>query len=97
MEQLTTVELKELRQKLVAMPRYELENFYKATHNACRLSVRVPPPRMDSGVGASVEGLEEAVDCNICPYKNSLTCSVFRTNLLNPRAKTYITEARYPT
>jgi len=35
-EQLTRAELETLRVKLEAMPRHDLETFYKATHNACR-------------------------------------------------------------
>lgn len=34
--QLTRAELEALRLRLEAMPRHELETFYKATHNACR-------------------------------------------------------------
>jgi len=45
-EQLTRTQLDEVRRRLEAMPLWELENFYKATHNACRYSVRVPSPRM---------------------------------------------------
>ena len=47
-EQLTPAELRELREKLAAMPRYELEAFYKATHNACRYDVlgRTASPRI---------------------------------------------------
>lgn len=45
-EQLTTSELLELRRKLEAMPRHELEIFYKATHNACRYVMRLPSPRL---------------------------------------------------
>ena len=45
-EQLTRAELETLRHRLDAMPRYELETFYKATHNACRYVVRLPSPRM---------------------------------------------------
>ncbi len=45
-EQLSKAEIEALRRNLAAMPRYELETFYKATHNACKLAVRVPPPRM---------------------------------------------------
>jgi len=32
--------------KLEAMPRHELETFYKATHNACRYVLRLPSPRL---------------------------------------------------
>ena len=39
-------ELAELRRKLEAMPRHELEIFYKATHNACALRVRLPSARL---------------------------------------------------
>lgn len=45
-EQLTPAELALLRERLEKMPEHELTVFYKATHNACRLNVRVPPPRM---------------------------------------------------
>jgi len=45
-EQLTRAELKALRAKLEAMPRHELETFYKATHNACRYELRLPSPRL---------------------------------------------------
>ncbi len=45
-EQLTHAELKELRLRLEAMPRHELETFYKATHNACRYVMRLPAPRL---------------------------------------------------
>jgi len=45
-EQLTSAELFELRRRLEAMPRHELEIFYKATHNACALRVRLPSPRL---------------------------------------------------
>jgi len=45
-EQLTAAELAELRCKLEIMPRHELEIFYKATHNACALRVRLPSPRL---------------------------------------------------
>jgi len=46
-ETLTTVELEALRVRLSAMKPFELEIFYKATHNACRYNVngRVPCPR----------------------------------------------------
>jgi hypothetical protein len=46
-ETLTAEELAELRARLTAMKPFELEIFYKATHNACRYSVngRVPCPR----------------------------------------------------
>ncbi len=45
-EQFTASELLELRRKLEAMPRHELEIFYKATHNACRYVMRLPSPRL---------------------------------------------------
>jgi hypothetical protein len=45
-EQLTRAELEALRVKLEAMPRHELETFYKATHNACRYVLRLPAPRL---------------------------------------------------
>ena len=45
-EQLTRAELEALRVKLEAMPRHELETFYKATHNACRNALRLPSPRL---------------------------------------------------
>jgi hypothetical protein len=45
-EQLTRAELEELQLKLEAMPRHELETFYKATHNACRYVMRLPSPRL---------------------------------------------------
>jgi len=46
-ETLTVSELEELRTRLGGMKPFELEIFYKATHNACRYSVngRVPCPR----------------------------------------------------
>ena len=46
-EQLTTLELKELSDKLSAMKQFEVEIYYKATHNACRYDIngRVPCPR----------------------------------------------------
>jgi len=44
-EKLTEAELGALRQRLSAMPLYELETFYKAVHNACRYTeVRAPAP-----------------------------------------------------
>ena len=45
-EQLTKAELEEVRRRLEAMPLWELENLYKATHNACRYAVRLPSPRL---------------------------------------------------
>ena len=45
-EQLSSAELEALRVKLEAMPRHELETFYKATHNACRYVLRLPSPRL---------------------------------------------------
>ena len=45
-EQLNEVELAELRQRLERMPRFELEIFYKTTHNACAYRVRLPSPRL---------------------------------------------------
>jgi hypothetical protein len=45
-EQLNASELLELRSKLDRMPRHELENFYRATHNACRYAVRLPSARL---------------------------------------------------
>jgi len=45
-EQLTKAELEDVRRRLAAMPLYELENFYRATHNACRYAIRLPSPRM---------------------------------------------------
>jgi len=39
-EQLSRTELEALRVKLDAMPRHELETFYKATHNAFRNALR---------------------------------------------------------
>ena len=45
-EQLTRAELEALRVRLEAMPRHELETFYKATHNACRYVMRLPSPRL---------------------------------------------------
>jgi hypothetical protein len=46
-ETLTTMELEALRERLTAMKPFEIEIFYKATHNACRYNVngRVPCPR----------------------------------------------------
>jgi hypothetical protein len=44
-ERLNDSELAALRQRLSAMPLFELENFYKAVHNACRYTeVRAPAP-----------------------------------------------------
>jgi hypothetical protein len=43
-EQVTRAELEEIRVKLEAMPQHEMETFYKATHNACRYVMRLPPP-----------------------------------------------------
>ena len=45
-EKLTREHLEELRGRLEAMPRHELEIFYKATHNACRYALRLPSPRL---------------------------------------------------
>jgi hypothetical protein len=47
-EQLTPGELVELRNRLLAMKPHGLENFYKATHNACRYEIqgRVPSAAM---------------------------------------------------
>jgi len=45
-EQLSAADLDGLRRRLAAMPRYELEMFYRATHNACRLETRLPAARM---------------------------------------------------
>jgi len=45
-EQLTRAELEALRVRLEAMPRHELETFYKATHNARRYVMRLPSPRL---------------------------------------------------
>lgn len=47
-ETLTPAELGALRTRLEGMKTYELEIFYKATHNACRYEVngRVPCPRI---------------------------------------------------
>jgi hypothetical protein len=46
-EQLTPVELVELRRRLSAMTLNELEGFYRATHNACaHADVHVPSPRI---------------------------------------------------
>jgi len=45
-EQLSAAELEELRQRLAAMPRHEVEIFYKAIHNACRYTFRLPSPRL---------------------------------------------------
>ena len=45
-EQLTRAELEALRKKLEAMPRHELETFYKATHNACRYALKLPSARL---------------------------------------------------
>jgi hypothetical protein len=45
-EQFTRTELEALRVKLEAMPRHELETFYKATHNACRYVMQLPAPRL---------------------------------------------------
>jgi len=45
-EQLPRAELEALRAKLEAMPRHELETFYKATYNACRYVMRLPSPRL---------------------------------------------------
>jgi hypothetical protein len=44
-EQLSPAELEELRQRLAAMSRQELEISYKAFHNACRYNpLRAPCP-----------------------------------------------------
>ena len=44
-EKLTEAELGALRERLTAMPLHELEDFYKAVHNACRYTeVRAPAP-----------------------------------------------------
>src|ERR1700733_6091520 len=45
-EQLPRAELEALRKKLEAMPRHELETFYKATHNACRYALKLPSARL---------------------------------------------------
>ena len=47
-ETLTSGEVTALRARLAGMKPYELEIFYKATHNACRYEVngRVPSPRI---------------------------------------------------
>jgi len=45
-ETLAPAELVRLRQSLEQMSEHELAAFYRATHNACRYVVRVPPPRM---------------------------------------------------
>ena len=42
------------------MPRYELETFYKATHNACRYALRLPAPRLNQELVQGVEGITEA-------------------------------------
>jgi hypothetical protein len=44
-ERLSESDLAALRARLEAMPLYELEIFYKSTHNACRYTeVRAPSP-----------------------------------------------------
>jgi hypothetical protein len=44
-EKLTETELRELHDRLSAMPLHELEAYYKAVHNACRYTeVRAPAP-----------------------------------------------------
>ena len=45
-EQLSRSELEALRHRLDEMPRYELETFCNATHNACRYVLRLPSPRL---------------------------------------------------
>ncbi len=47
-ETLTAAELEALRLRLEGLKHYEVETFYKATHNACRYDVngRVPCPRI---------------------------------------------------
>ena len=35
-----------LRVKLEAIPRHDLETFYKAAHKACRYVLRLPSPRL---------------------------------------------------
>ena len=45
-EKLNLQQLTELRNRLAAMPRSELDIFYKSTHNACSYAVRIPPPAM---------------------------------------------------
>jgi hypothetical protein len=44
-EKLSEAELAALRQRLSAMPLYELETFYKAVHNVCgNIQLRAPAP-----------------------------------------------------
>lgn len=46
-EQLTARELERLRKELEAMSPYEVELYYRATHNACAYKYqRVPSPRI---------------------------------------------------
>jgi hypothetical protein len=45
-EQFSAAEIVELRRRLEAMPRYELEIFYRATHSACAFRMRLPSPRL---------------------------------------------------
>ena len=44
---LSAVDLDALRERLAAMKPFEVENFYKATHNACAYHIngRIPCPR----------------------------------------------------
>jgi len=45
-DQLSSQDLVELRKQLAEMSRSTLDNFYKATHNACAYAIRLPPPSM---------------------------------------------------
>jgi hypothetical protein len=45
-EQLTEAQLSELRTRLEKMDLHELTIFYKASHNACQYSLRLPSARM---------------------------------------------------
>ena len=44
---LSTEDIASLRARLEAMKPFEVENFYKATHNACSYNIngRIPGPR----------------------------------------------------
>jgi len=59
-EQLNRAELEALRVKLEAMPRHELETFYKARHNPYRYFHAVAVAVADSGTRSGVDGVAEA-------------------------------------
>ncbi len=91
-EQLSRAQIEDLRRQFEAMPKQELEIFYKATHGACRYAWRLPSPRLiqDSSKAGKLYASEVEHSGHLTTHssKRTITTIIGSFQLVDPDEQT---------